>query len=440
MALSFKINLFVHYLYEKIKKMRLFIYNIIVYLILPLTIIKLIYRGIKNKDYLRCWAERFAIYPRNGKSIWDKRKTLWIHCVSVGETKAIFKLLEELQKKYPQAHFLITNGTPTGKKVMLPQNKNIHRSYLPYDANTLVKKFLNFYKPTVGILLEKEIWPNFITQCNHRKIPLLLINGRLSNKSVTKYLRFKKFYAPLLNKLAKICVQNISDKQNFEKLTSHKVHVMGNLKFDQTPPKDTKKKAKIIKNNLMINDQVVIVAGSTREGEEGIIIDQILAMNMKDITLILIPRHPERFLKVEHILKSKNLKYVKRSKGSLLKSTPNFILGDSMGEMYMYYELANIVILGGSFFDYGSQNPIEAIKMKKPTILGPSIFNFKDIIINAIKSGSAVQINHINELPAIIKKLCHLKTQSLMIKNSEKFISRSEGSSNKALKFISQYF
>ncbi|MBT4183325.1 MAG: 3-deoxy-D-manno-octulosonic acid transferase, partial [Nitrosomonadales bacterium] len=97
--------------------MRLFIYNIIVYLILPLTIIKLIYRGIKNKDYLRCWAERFAIYPRNGKSIWDKRKTLWIHCVSVGETKAIFKLLEELQKKYPQAHFLITNGTPTGKKV-----------------------------------------------------------------------------------------------------------------------------------------------------------------------------------------------------------------------------------------------------------------------------------------------------------------------------------
>ena len=125
--------------------MRLFIYNIIVYLILPLTIIKLVYRGIKNKDYLKGWSERFAIYPDAGKNKWLKRKTLWFHCVSVGETKAIYKLLEQLQKKYPRAHFLITHGTPTGKKVALPKNKNIHRAYLPYDAFDLVKRFLKFY-------------------------------------------------------------------------------------------------------------------------------------------------------------------------------------------------------------------------------------------------------------------------------------------------------
>ncbi len=420
--------------------MRLIIYNIIVYLVLPLTIIKLVYRGLKNKDYLRGWAERFAIYPDSEKNKWIKRKTLWIHCVSVGETKAIYRLLSQLEGKHPRAHFLITHGTPTGKKVALPKNKNIHRAFLPYDAFGLVKRFLNFYRPTVGILLEKEIWPNLITQCNHKKMPLLLINGRLSNESINNYLKFKKFYTPLLNKLSNIYVQSKSDKKNFEQLTLHKVQVMGNLKFDQIPPKETMKITKKMKDNLMINDQIVIVAGSTREGEEEIILNQILKMNKKNITLILTPRHPERFSKVENLLKSKNLKFAKRSQASSIKSTPNFILGDSMGEMYMYYELANIVILGGSFFNYGSQNPIEPIKMKKPTIIGPSIFNFKDIILDAIESKAAIQINHIHDLPKTIKKLSQLKTQNSMIQRSEKFISRSEGSSRKALKFISQYF
>ena len=420
--------------------MRLIIYNIIVYLILPLTIIKLVYRGIKNKDYLRGWSERFAIYPESEKNKWLKRKTLWIHCVSVGETKAIYTLLEQLQKKYPRAHFLITHGTPTGKKVTLPKNKNIHRAYLPYDAFDLVKRFLKFYKPTAGILLEKEIWPNLINQCSHKKIPLLLINGRLSNESIENYKKFRNFYAPLLNKLSTICVQGESDKKNFEQLTTHKVQVMGNLKFDQIPPKETVQKSKKMKHDLMIEDQIVIVAGSTREGEEEIILNEILKMNKKNISLILTPRHPERFSKVESLLKSKNVKFAKRSKASSVKLTPNFILGDSMNEMYMYYALANVVIIGGSFFNYGSQNPIEPLKMKKPTIIGPSIFNFKDIILGAIKSKAAIQINHIHELPRTITKLSNLKTRNAMIEKSKGFISRAEGSSRKNLRIISQYF
>jgi 3-deoxy-D-manno-octulosonic-acid transferase len=420
--------------------MRLIIYNIIVYLILPLTIIKLVYRGIKNKDYLKGWTERFAIYPNSEKNKWLKRKTLWIHCVSVGETKAIYTLLEQLQKKYPRAHFLITHGTPTGKKVTLPKNKNIHRAYLPYDAFDLVKRFLKFYKPTAGILLEKQIWPNLINQCSHKKIPLLLINGRLSNESIENYKKFRNFYAPLLNKLSTICVQGESDKKNFEQLTTHKVQVMGNLKFDQIPPKETVQKFKKMKHDLMIEDQIVIVAGSTREGEEEIILNEILKMNKKNISLILTPRHPERFSKVESLLKSKNVKFAKRSKASSVKLTPNFILGDSMNEMYMYYALANVVIIGGSFFNYGSQNPIEPLKMKKPTIIGPSIFNFKDIILGAIKSKAAIQINHIHELPRTITKLSNLKTRNAMIEKSKGFISRAEGSSRKNLRIISQYF
>ena len=420
--------------------MRLIIYNIIVYLILPLTIIKLVYRGIKNKDYLRGWSERFAIYPDSGKNKWLKRKTLWVHCVSVGETKAIYRLLEQLQKKYPSAHFLITHGTPTGKKIALPKNKNIHRAYLPYDAFDLVKRFLKFYRPKVGILLEKEIWPNLISQCNHKKIPLLLINGRLSNESIENYKKFRNFYAPLLNKLSTICVQGESDKKNFEQLTINKIQVMGNLKFDQIPPKETVQNSKKMKHALMIKDQIVIVAGSTREGEEEIILNEILKMNKKNISLILTPRHPERFSKVENLLNSKNVKFAKRSQASLIKSTPNFILGDSMDEMYMYYELANVVIIGGSFFNYGSQNPIEPLKMKKPTIIGPSIFNFKDIILGAIKSKAAIQINHIHELPKTISSLSNLETRNSMIEKSKDFISRSEGSSRRNLKIISQYF
>ena len=420
--------------------MRLIIYNIIVYLILPLTIIKLVYRGIKNKEYLRGWSERFAIYPHSEKNKWLKRKTLWIHCVSVGETKAIYRLLEQLEKNYPRAHFLITHGTPTGKKVALPKNKNIQRAYLPYDAFGLVNRFLKFYRPTVGILLEKEIWPNLINQCNHKKIPLLLINGRLSNESIKNYKKFRNFYTPLLNKLSNIYVQGESDKKNFEQLTVHKVRVMGNLKFDQKPPRETVQKSKKMNNDLMIKDQIIIVAGSTREGEEEIILNQILKMNKKKITLILTPRHPERFSKVEKLLKSKNIKFAKRSQASSIRLTPNFILGDSMDEMYMYYGLANVVILGGSFFNYGSQNPIEPLKMKKPTIIGPSIFNFKDIILEAIRSKAAIQIDHIHELPKTISSLSNLETRNSMIEKSKDFISRSEGSSRKNLKIISQYF
>jgi 3-deoxy-D-manno-octulosonic-acid transferase len=235
-------------------------------------------------------------------------------------------------------------------------------------------------------------------------------------------------------------VQSEFDKKNFEKLTTHKVQVMGNLKFDQMPPKGTMQISKKLRDDLMIKDQIIIVAGSTREGEEEIILNQILKMNKKNISLILTPRHPERFSTVESLLKSKNLKFYKRSQSCSVKSTPNFILGDSMGEMYIYYELANIVILGGSFLNHGSQNPIEPIKMKKPTIIGPSIFNFKDIIHDAIKSKAAIQINHIHELPKTITKLSHLKTQNSMVQKSKEFISKSVGSSKKALKFISQYF
>jgi len=206
------------------------------------------------------------------------------------------------------------------------------------------------------------------------------------------------------------------------------------------PPKETVQKSKKMKNDLMIKNQIVIVAGSTREGEEEIILKEILKMKKKNICLILTPRHPDRFCKVEKLLKSKNVKFAKRSQASLIKSTPNFILGDSMDEMYVYYKLANVVILGGSFFNYGSQNPIEPIKMKKPTIIGPSIFNFRDIILGALKSKAAIQINHIHELPKTITKLSNLETRNSMIQKSKAFISKSEGSSRKALKIISQYF
>ncbi|MBT6355751.1 MAG: hypothetical protein HOJ59_01600, partial [Nitrosomonadales bacterium] len=391
------------------KKMQLFLYNFIVYLILPLTIVKLLYRGIKNRDYLKNWAERFAIYPNHQRDIWKKRKTVWIHCVSVGETKAIYTLLEKFQKKFPSFHFLITNGTPTGRKVELPSSKKIHRSYLPYDANFLVSRFLQIYQPKIGILIEKEIWPNLINQCDQKKIPLLLINGRLSNESFKKYYEFKKFYTPLFNKLSKICVQNSSDKKNFAKLTSNEIQVMGNLKFDQAPPTNTSEKSKLLKKELKINKQIVIVAGSTRDGEEEIILDQIVSMKRQNITLILVPRHPERFSKVEGLLKSKKIKFVKRSQSSSVNSTPNVVLGDTMNEIYIYYQLADVVIIGGSFLNYGSQNPIEALKMRKPTIIGPSIYNFKDVVTDAIKSNALVKINRIGELPLVIKKYYEFK-------------------------------
>ena len=422
--------------------MPLFVYKFIIYLLLPLAILKLIYRGLKNPDYLLHWGERFAIFPKNKEHEWEGKTTVWFHCVSVGETKAINTLISNLIKKYPKINFLISHGTPTGRNVDLPKSSKIHRCYLPYDTGYAAKRFIEFYKPRLGLLIEKELWPNLINQCNIHDVPITLISGRMSDESLKKYFLCKSVYAKLLGQLDGIHVQYKDDKKNFRKLTKAPINIMGNLKLDVRPPKNIINRIKILKSQLKIKNQFVILASSTRKGEEEEIINLISNLNLKKCVLIIVPRHPERFNIVAKIFEKRKISYLRRSTHKSFTKTPEYILGDSMGELYEYYGLANLAIIGGSILDYGCQNPIESLSMQVPTAVGPSIYNFKDIIEAAEIEGTLTRFSKIKDLEKIIDKLLKykIKKNSTSEKNSKKLLSQTKKTTQAVENIISQYF
>jgi|TARA_B110000037_G_C17057966_1_gene480625 3-deoxy-D-manno-octulosonic-acid transferase len=420
--------------------MTLFLYNFIIWLLIPFAIIRLLYRGLMNPESLNFWQERLGFYSSHQ----DRKpaiQTLWIHSVSLGETNAIIPLIKLLIKKHPDINILLSHGTLSGRKVFISNSKRIDRCYLPFDSKGLVIKFLDHYQPTMGIILETEIWPNLIHQCYLKTIPLFLINARLSEKSLKRYKLFKNFISRSLNKINHIYVQSDSDRKNFNKLTNQPISIMGNLKFDAQPPKDIEKKIKKLKSQLKIDKKFVIVVSSTRDGEEDIVLNFFKKINLRNIVVVIVPRHPERFSEVSKLFESYQLPYVRKSASKKLISTPRYILGDTMGELYEYYGLANLVVMGGSIRNTGSQNILEPMLLNRPIAVGPSIFNFKNIIEESQKKHLVFRFSKIEELENIIFQLIKNRNLEKDLRNKTNiYLKDNAGASKKILKLISQYF
>ena len=420
--------------------MTLFLYNLIIWLLIPFAILKLLYRSLTKPEYLSFWQERLGIYPSHQEKI-SVTQTLWIHCVSLGETNAISPLIKMIIKEHPGINILLSHGTLTGRNFFISTSKKIKRCYLPFDAKGPVIKFLDYHNPTMGIIIETEIWPNLIHQCDIKKIPLFLINARLSEKSLKQYITYKKFISGSLNKIKNIYVQSESDRKNFKKLTSQPISIMGNLKFDALPPKDIISKINKLKSQLRIDKQFVIVVSSTRAGEEDIILNFFKRVNLINTVIIIVPRHSERFGKVSKLFESYQLSYVRKSDLKKLTSPPKYVLGDSMGELYEYYGLANLVIMGGSIKNTGSQNILEPMLLNRPIAVGPSIFNFKSIIEESQKKDLVFRFSKIEELEDIIFQLIQNKGLGEDIrKKTNAFLRENTGASKKILKLINQYF
>ena len=422
--------------------MNLFLYNLIIWLLLPFVLLRLIFRGLIQLEYLNFWEERLGIYSSHQDNASCSRKqTLWIHCVSLGETNATIPLIKMVIRKHPGINILLSHGTLTGRKVYIPTSKRIERCYLPFDLRGSVIRFLNHYQPTMGIILETEIWPNLINQCNLKTIPLFLVNARLSGKSLIRYMPYKEFISRSLNKINHIYVQSESDRKNFKELTNQPISIMGNLKFDARPPGDIINKIKKLKAQLRIDKQFVILISSSRIGEEDIVLNFFKRINLKSIVVIIVPRHPERFNVVAKLFESYKLPYIRKSDFKKLTSCPQYILGDSIGELYEYYGLASLVIMGGSIKNTGSQNIIEPMLLNRPIAVGPSIFNFKDIIEESQKKNLVFRFSEIEELENIIFQLTkNNKLQESIRKKTNFFLKENSGASKKILKLINQYF
>ena len=267
-----------------------------------------------------------------------------------------------------------------------------------------------------------------------------LINARLSKKSLNRYLPYKKFINLGLSKLKSIYVRSDEDLANFSELTRVNTKIMGNIKFDSVPPLGTKKKIKLLKEQLKISNEFILVAGSTRPGEEKILLKLVEKLNNKKLILVIVPRHPERFIEVEKIFQSQSLTIERKSKLENLVKTPKYILGDTMGDLYELYGAATLAIIGGSILNYGGQNPIEPMCSNIQTAVGPSIYNFKEMVLGAEKHNAIFRFKNIIELEKIIKKLLREgQVNQGILKNAREYIKKSSGGTDKVVRLVNQY-
>jgi 3-deoxy-D-manno-octulosonic-acid transferase len=423
----------------KSQLMNIFTYQILSLLLLPFAFFRLVLRAIKQPQYMKYLGERLGFYPKYLKNILKNKKIVWIHCVSVGETNAALPLIKILLERYPNHHILVSHSTPTGRETNLGECKRIHRCYLPFDIKICMNSFLDFFQPSVGLIFETEIWPIMLYQCKSKGVPLLLMNARLSSKSLGRYLLFRNFTSNILSRFEMICAQSEADRKNFKKLTNTNIAVTGNTKFDFPISQKKISRLKVLRKELNISNQILLVAGSTRKGEEKVILDCFKNLKIKNLILILVPRHPQRFKEVENMIASSNFAFAKRSNLKKANQPPAVILGDSMGELQSYYELADLVILGGSIKNFGAQNPIEPLSLGKPTIIGPSIYNFQDVIQKAENHNLIHRLYNVKDLDLLIKKIIALKQKAINRQNLKDFLKKESGASQRLVDIVNQF-
>ena len=378
-----------------------FFYTLVLYLLLPFIPFRLLWRARKQPAYLQHWFERFGYYQTQTSS--PPAPLIWIHAVSVGETRASAPLIDALQARYPQHKILLTHMTPTGRETGLALfGTRVNQVYLPYDLPGAVRRFLTHFKPTFGLLIETELWPNLIAACRYRSIPLALINARLSERSAHGYSRFTWLAAlsrEALSSLTFVCAQTPADAERLKQLGALAVSVTGNIKFDVVPPAES-----VDLRKLWGAERAVILAASTREGEEALLLNALDTAIPKQL-LVIVPRHPQRFNAVATLLAARAIRFQRRSENVPIRADTQVVLGDSMGEMFAYYAAADVAIIGGSLLPFGGQNLIEACAMGVPVIVGTHTFNFSQVAEDAIASGAALRTADANTALALAQHL-----------------------------------
>jgi len=370
------------------------LYTLFLYLVFPLVLLRLLLRSRSNPDYRKRWSERLGLF----KNISNK-PVMWVHAVSVGEAIAAKPLIEGLLDAYPDSPILVTTTTPTGSdrvqamfEDQIQKQKLLH-TYFPYDLLGAVSRFIKSYQPKILIVVETEIWPNLYAKCHQQQIPVVMVNARLSDKSTQSYLRIKGLVAETLSNVNVIAVRSKTDAERFTQLGAKpsQIQESGNIKYDiRIDQAQALKADKYLKawNGDNQDDHLVYVAASTHNGEDTKILFTYLNLlkQFPNLLLVLVPRHPERFDNVyENCLEQlpKDLNIIRHSQSdnyaAFGKQKTNVILGDSMGEMQMWYATADIVFIGGSLVETGGHNPLEATLFNVPVVCGPHMFNFEDI-------------------------------------------------------------
>jgi 3-deoxy-D-manno-octulosonic-acid transferase len=381
------------------------IYSAAMWALQPLLRRKLQRRGREEAGYLHAIEERFGHYTQAPAQSSTDGGYVWVHAVSLGETRAAAVLLQALRAAQPGIRILLTHGTATGRAqgVSLLQEGDV-QAWQPWDTPAAVQRFLKQFKPRVGIILETELWPNWVAQCHQAHVPLVLVNARMSEKSMHQAQRLSWLSRPAYQGLSAVLAQTQADADRLQTLGATVDAVLGNLKFDAKPDAAQLALAKTWKQKL---DRPVVLFTSSRDGEEAMWLDTLQALkdapldhqdHLHAVHWLVVPRHPQRFDEVASMLTERGWKVSRRSQWvdgpdpEQHDNAKTIWLGDSLGEMALYYGLSDAALLGGSFAPLGGQNLIESTACGCPVIMGPHTFNFAEAAQLAEEAGAALRV------------------------------------------------
>jgi 3-deoxy-D-manno-octulosonic-acid transferase len=370
-------------------------YSALLSLIKPLYLLRLWWRGRREPLYRHAIGERLGRYRGTASEGW-----LWVHAVSLGETRAAASLIAMLRERLPGCRLLLTHGTATGREagqVLLHEGER--QVWLPYDTPAAVQRFFAQFRPRVGVLMETEIWPNLLAAAQSAGVTMVLANARLSERSQRKGQRLESVMRPAVQSLDLVLAQTDDDARRLREAGARDVRVCGNLKFDMTPDAALLACGRAWRAR---GTRPVVVAAVTREGEEASLLDAWAAQPAPRPLLLIVPRHPQRFDEVAALVRTRRLSLARRSDWSAegpdsQAAAMDVWLGDSMREMPLYYAIADVALLGGSFAPLGGQNLIEAAACGCPVVMGPHTFNFTEAAELSLAAGASLRVPDIAE-------------------------------------------
>ena len=427
------------------------IYSGLMRLAQPLLRRKMAKRALQEPGYGEATDERFGRYTHPLEA---SPNLVWVHAVSLGETRTAAILLQGLRAQHPGLRILLTHGTATGraagKALLQPGDVQV---WQPWDSRGVVEQFLNHFKPRLCLLMETEVWPSLVASAQARRIPLVLVNGRMSEKSLKQALMMSPLAYPAYGALTAVYAQSPADAQRFRQLGVGVSGVFGNLKFDAAPNAGQQAIGKAWRKEL---NQAVILFASSRSGEEALFLKEIVAITQKirvqratdsvACKYLIVPRHPQRFDEVEALVVKLGLKLSRRSTWSgspfdnIQAMQADVWLGDTLGEMSMYYSLADVALLGGSFEKFGGQNLIEAAACGCPVLMGPHTFNFLEAAELAEAAGAAQRVTDMAAaVTSAVQCISNVEKKSRMSQAAIAFAASHQGATQRTVNALAAY-
>jgi 3-deoxy-D-manno-octulosonic-acid transferase len=402
----------------------------------------IVYRAIRHGRYRTGWAQRFGKLSRRS----SEKKCIWLHAVSVGEVNAAKTIVTELEDRFANFEIIISTTTDTGfARATHLFSKNHHVFYFPFDFSWVIRRAFDNIRPAICLLMELEVWPNFISLAKRLGVPVVVVNGRISDKSYAGYKKIKPFTRNIFGKISLVLAQTDQYAQRFKEIGAGNVIVTGSLKYDTAQITDKVQGADALAAQLNIGGERVWIAGGTGPGEEQIILDVFTRLKQsrqfEDLRLVIVPRKPERFDEVARMIADAGFEYIRYSSikntDIRCKERPPVILGDTMGDLRKFYCLAAVIFVGRSLVPMGGSDMMEAAALGKCTVFGPHAFNFRQTVDSLLANNGAIMINDGDKLLQTMQK-CLLEPDfaRLIARNGQDDIKRNQGATAKSIEQI----